>query len=482
MKRHIQQLSQTKIVKRGFIIISALVIIVGLNIKPVRAYVPQGSLQISYVNFYSMRNINPSTGTDLTNNEDWIVLDFNFDGYFSGSVDMTLTITKPVLSDPEHTAIGANAYRLSSTTTGNTSNVQQTDRWLFKFENTQHFQFIYHLESSGGIYFGGNFGTITVDVTHSEDGSSVPSVTIDYTNILTDILDYQENIYTDLDTLAQNIELIRQYSSGIADTLNTIKNNLYSLLLSNTIPYYSRNMFWFMLRMGYATDTSNTILNEEWGWYLKLGSLNSSNQAYFVKNEKYVIAFYSSTNSNSVITISRQGYDKTLTTSNVTPGVAGRRIKYIVFDWDTTTGNHYISQFTNNQYSRPLYFGKYDSMPEEVRTMLGLDSSPTLLERLVSLFTQNNQQNDEVLQSLEGINQNQQTINQSIESFNSDFNSALNDVPISETLNQLQNLNSAFTEVNNWWSLLWEKLGLFKLVIVVAMILMLIRIFTGREK
>lgn len=491
MNRHIQESSLNKNIKRGFSIILAFILCIGVNIQSVKAYVPQGSLQITYVNFYSLREVNESTGQDLINNEDWIVIDFNFDGYFSGTVDITWAFSKPQLAYPEHTCIGANAYRLSSNTSGSTSYVTQTDRWLFKFENTQHFQFMYHLASTGGMNFSGQFGNITVDVTHSEDGTVVPGVSVDYTNLLTDILGYTENIYTDIDTIGQDIALIKSYSSEIASTIEDVLLAIQDadtwnrfIDIVNLIPWYSRDAYSFLYRIGYRRSQTNNILTETYGYNMvKPSSLSTStNLLYLSKDVPYILVVMSMTASSTNWEFKNVTANENFSVSSIRNKITGANTLKTFEINNSRTSFIRISSIQNDDNLVPIYFGTVDSMPNEVAVILNKASNNTLLGRLVDLFTQNNQQNDDVLQSLQGINQNQQTISQNITTFNNDFNTALQQVPLGDVTQQLQNMQSTFQMQNDIWSQLWDALGKVRLVFILLLIILLMKMFVGRDK
>lgn len=485
--RHHWNPSQIAILRRGFILTLALSLFVAV-FKPVKVNAQEGvECRVSYVNFTTDRETSED-GSLLHNSNQWVIIDFNLNGYYNGTIDYTVSLTTSALI-PEVTCVGA-YYEVTTTRSAVSSGTiyTQTDEYTFTLTNCQHFQLIYHASTSGaGVYMGGNHSLIDSDLT-AVNGSSSGSAVVDYTTILNGIALDLTNIYQYMDQIAQDsaniVTILGNILTGV-DDLETLVQNLYDERLEfdilNTLPYYSRLAFWYFYRIGFRVDR-NTYLSQYTGWSLAPPSSYSTGTTIALQNDReYLLVYGSDTNLNQTIKFHINNGSNTFSTTSVNANnLRLMTVKYCKFT-PSFRGFAYIESWSNMTNIYPIYFGTYESMPEEVAVMINEPSNNNLLKRIVDLFTQNNQQNDEMIGKLDTITDNQETINQSITDFNDDFNDAMADIPIGETTSQLQQMQSTFTYTNDLISQLWNALGRIQLVIIVALIIALIQIFRGKK-
>lgn len=479
MKRHFQRLSLDVIVKRGFTIISALILCLGLILPLKVNAADQPALKISWIYFRSNTQTNNTGGN--TTDQAWLIYNFEFDKPYTGTMRSILSYTCGYGYVPYMMVDGV-YYTVQTTVTNNgTTSTTRENTFDFVLTDTKSFKIIITIANTYLNY--GGITTPSMELTAS-DGSGGSGV--DYTNILTDILGYTEDTVLSLDEVNQHLAAIEDTSSDILDVLNEINDSLgdyQAFFIYHDMPEYQKYALRFFLQCGYTWNftSSNAI---KWGWALaKPTNLNTGRDVYLTKGITYNLVYLTNSANPGVYTFTRFNTEESFSVTAQRKSGTYTEGNYFLIEFTVSNSAWYtLSSVTNATYIEPLYLGPDYSLPDELTTVLYKKNIVSYLQDIVALFTENNAQNDQMIDQLDDINHDTDTITQQIDNLNTDFNNALSDVPINETLQEINNLNSAFQTVNGWWSQLWNALGVIRIIIILAMILMLIRIFLGRSR
>lgn len=484
-----------EIKRRGLYIILALFICMGVY-KPVRVRAVTPQLTISAISFRS--NTETNSAGSVINDQRWLVYSFDFDDYYTGTFQTTIRINKASGYVVNYLVEGAQSSQTRQITSGNGLDTY-ADTFTFNIADCKHFTVIYSMQY--GVLSGLGYTVGSLDNLTDSTGQSGSGV-VDYTQYLDDIessLDdavrYLDdigatlepigltvnNIYTTLSSLQDDVEDINQ----LLNTVGLELNSFFDFYYRYQIPWYSVNCFWFLKRNGYVVEsTVNNELKELFGYYLNPPtSFTSGNNLTLVANKKYLFVVAVSNSNNSILTLvdDTTGNTKRFTLQLNSTRIQHRVFKYFIYDSGSSNENYRIQGFTNASYVVPIYFGLYESAPEEVLSYIDKPSDNNLLQRIVDLFERNNEQNEELNGLVSQIKQQQQTVSGTIGGIETDINTNLNDVPLVETNTQLQNMSNVFAFNNNIFAQLWNALGKITIVLVLYMILVLVRLFVKRE-
>lgn len=496
MNRHILRSSLRELKKRGLYIILALFICMGVY-KPVKVRAVTPQLTISAISFRS--NTETNSAGSVINDQRWLVYSFDFDDYYTGTFQTTIRINKASGYVVNYLVEGAQSSQTRQITSGNGLDTY-ADTFTFNITDCKHFTIIYSMQY--GVLSGLGYTVGSLDNLVGSSGGSGSGV-VDYTQYLdgletslNDAVRYLDDIGATLEPLAITVSQIKNtidsLSSDIEDIdqlLNTIGLNLstfFNIYYRYNMPYYTQNFYWLLQRNGYVVEgTYNNLFKSLFGWYMNPPTTYPSSSYTFTlsSNRSYLFVFASNDQVASVMSLSNSSgtITKTVNFTNVSPTIFNRTYKYAIINDITTTTSFRITNLTHADYILPIYFGLYDSAPEEVVTLINRPSNNNLLQKIVELFERNNQQNDELNGLVSQIQQQQQTVSGTIGGIETDINTNLNDVPLVETNTQLQNMSNVFAFNNNIFAQLWNVLGKITIVLVLYMILVLVRLFVKRE-
>lgn len=483
MNRHIQMLSLREIKKRGLYIILALIIVM-VVVEPVRVSAVTPQLTISAISFRS--NTETNSAGSVINDQRWLVYSFDFDDYYSGTFTTTIRINKASGYVVNYLVEGAQSSQTRQITSGNGLDTY-ADTFTFNIVDCKHFTVIYSMQY--GVLSGLGYTIGSLDNLVGSSGGSGSGI-VDYTQYLDgietsldDAIIYLDSLDATLEPLAITVSLIKNV---IDNYTGDVLNNL-DLILSKykeaNIPYYSRIALSFFLRNGFTFNNGTVVSNINGYELLKSGNFNQNYSFTLRGNVDYILIYGTNKNDGAVLTLNQYGSSNQISVrSSNTYSTYNYAIKTFQFNSGLSYNIWvYISSLTVDTNIYPIYLGPVKSMPEEVRIMAGMESNGTLLERIISLFERNNQQNDELNELVGQIQQQQQTVSGTIGGIETDINTNLNDVPLVETNTQLQNMSNVFAYNNNIFAQLWNALGKITVVLVLYMILMLVRLFVKRE-
>lgn len=499
MKRHFLGLPLMVIKKRGLYIISALLMVVGI-ISPLKVSAAGAQLSVTAISFRSNTETNTSGST--INDQRWLVYSFDFDDYYTGTFTATIRISKASGYVVYQIVNGAYSTYSRNIITGQYQQDTYEDTYTFTISDCKHFNVIYTMPYGVLSGAGVNVGSLDNLVISSSGSGGAGSV--DYTSYLQDIdADIQSAIQF-LDDLGATVEPLALTVTNIYNTLTTLSSTVtdidqllneigtnigsfFNLYYRYNMPWYTFNLYWLLQRNGYGVETTYSALFKQlFGWYMNPPATFPASSYTFTltANRTYLLVVATSDQIASVVSLSNSNgtITKSITLSNVSPTVFNRTYKYAVISDITSTTSFRITNFTHADYVFPVYFGVYESAPEEVLSIIGKPSNNNLIQQIVDLFKQNNSQNEEIKNLLQSIDQSTQSIDNTVQGLESSLNTGLNDVPINENAQQLQGMSAVFEYNNDIFSRLWSSLGKITIVLTLYMLLVLIRLFVHRER